>query len=135
MVFVEVGIYWVHRKLHTNKFLYNWVHLRHHSFFHEEELSPFASIAFNPLDGILQASPYIVVALFIPTHFWTHLILFFFTAIWATYIHDGLKESETGIVMGSRYHTVYHTHLVYNYGQIFIFADAFFGTLRDPTEL
>ncbi len=28
--FVEMGVYWVHRKLHTVKFLYNYVHGKHH---------------------------------------------------------------------------------------------------------
>ncbi len=35
---VEMGIYWVHRKLHTVKFLYNHVHLMHHKYNKPEEV-------------------------------------------------------------------------------------------------
>ena len=51
---VEIGIYWMHRTLHTNKFLYKYIHALHHSYNSPETLTPWASIAFNPLDGILQ---------------------------------------------------------------------------------
>lgn len=47
-------IYWMHRTLHTNKFLYKYVHALHHKYNSAETLSPWASIAFNPLDGCLQ---------------------------------------------------------------------------------
>jgi lathosterol oxidase len=50
----EVGIYWVHRTLHTNKFLYKYVHALHHKYNKHSTLSPWASLAFNPLDGALQ---------------------------------------------------------------------------------
>ena len=54
IVGVEIGIYWMHRTLHTNKFLYKYVHGLHHKYNKAETLTPWASIAFNPLDGILQ---------------------------------------------------------------------------------
>ena len=44
----------MHRTLHTNKFLYKYVHALHHKYNSAETLSPWASIAFNPLDGCLQ---------------------------------------------------------------------------------
>lgn len=49
-------IYWMHRTLHTNKFLYKYVHALHHKYNSPETLSPWASIAFNPLDGCLQVT-------------------------------------------------------------------------------
>mmetsp|Transcript_8787 Transcript_8787/g.14242 ORF Transcript_8787/g.14242 Transcript_8787/m.14242 type:complete len:202 (-) Transcript_8787:564-1169(-) len=51
---VEVGIYWMHRTLHENEFLYRNIHALHHKYNTPDTLSPWASIAFNPLDGILQ---------------------------------------------------------------------------------
>lgn len=130
---VEIGIYWMHRTLHTNKFLYKYIHMKHHKYNKPETLSPWASIAFNPIDGILQASPYVFFLLFIPCHYITHMAFVFFTAIWATYIHDAM-DWNVDPIMGSKYHTVHHTHYVYNYGQIFIFCDWFWGTLRVPCE-
>ena len=51
---VEVGIYWMHRTLHNNKFLYKYVHSLHHKYNKASTLTPWASLAFNPLDGVLQ---------------------------------------------------------------------------------
>lgn len=128
---VEIGIYWMHRKLHTNKWLYKHVHMLHHKYNKPETLTPWASIAFHPLDGILQASPYVLMLPVVPCHYLTHFLLLFFTAIWATYIHDSM-DWNVNPIMGSKYHTVHHTHYIYNYGQVFQLCDWVFGTLRHP---
>jgi len=128
---VEVGIYWVHRTLHTNKFLYKYIHLPHHIYNRPETLTPWASIAFHPLDGIAQASPYVWVMPFVPCHYLCHIGLIFFTAIWATYIHDSM-DWNIDPIMGAKYHTVHHTHYIYNYGQVFTFCDQIWGTYRLP---
>jgi Delta7-sterol 5-desaturase len=130
---VEVGIYWMHRTLHTNKVLYKYIHALHHQYKTPETLTPWASIAFHPLDGILQASPYEFVMFVLPCHYLSHLILIFFTAVWATYIHDAM-DFNIDPIMGAKYHTVHHTHYIYNYGQVFTFCDRFWGTLRVPME-
>jgi len=134
LAFVEVGIYWMHRILHTNKFLYKHVHALHHKYNKASTLTPWASIAFNPLDGLLQASPYLAGIFFIPCHYFTHLFLLFFTAIWATNIHDTLN-GDTEPIMGSKYHLIHHTHYHCNFGQFFIFCDWFWGTLKGPEDL
>jgi Delta7-sterol 5-desaturase len=90
VVFFEIGIYWMHRTLHTNKFLYKYVHGLHHKYNKHETLTPWASIAFNPLDGMLQASPYVAGLFFIPVHYLTHVFLLFFSGVWATCIHDSV---------------------------------------------
>lgn len=128
---VEVGIYWMHRTLHTNKWLYNNIHGPHHHYNKKETLTPWASIAFHPLDGILQASPYVVCLFIVPMHYYTHMVMLFWTEMWATNIHDAMW-GDTEPIMGSKYHTIHHTHFVYNYGQFFTFCDAFWGTLRKP---
>jgi len=128
---VECGIYWMHRKLHTNKLLYKYIHALHHKYNKPSMLTPWASVAFNPLDGILQACPYVLFLLVVPCHYLTHMAMVFFTAIWATNIHDAL-EGDSEPILGSKYHTVHHTHYHYNFGQFFIFCDMFWGTLRKP---
>jgi len=133
LVLVEVGIYWMHRTLHENKFLYKYVHALHHKYNKATTLTPWASIAFNPLDGILQASPYVIFLFFIPVHYFTHVFLLFFSGVWATNIHDSLW-GDTEPIMGSKYHTVHHTHYHYNYGQFFIFCDYIFGSYRAPEK-
>ena len=56
IVLVEIGIYWMHRTLHTNKFLYKYIHALHHKYNKSTTMTPWASIAFNPIDGILKVS-------------------------------------------------------------------------------
>ena len=160
---VEIGIYWMHRTLHTNKFLYNYVHALHHQYKSPETLTPWASIAFNPLDGILQACPYVICLFFVPVHYFTHVFLLFFSGVWATNIHDSVvrtyfpppfqfhpisleasplpfyplyaaQPGNSEPIMGAKYHTIHHTHFTCNYGQFFIFCDWFWGTLRLPKD-
>ncbi|GAB5357753.1 hypothetical protein AAMO2058_000401500 [Amorphochlora amoebiformis] len=130
---VEVGIYWMHRTLHTNEFLYKYIHKLHHKYNSPDTLSPWASIAFNPLDGILQACPYSIVMLFWPIHYITHFAMLFCTAIWATNIHDTLV-GDTEPLMGSKYHTIHHTHYKCNYGQYLVLCDWYWGTLKLPDD-
>ncbi|CAM9993826.1 unnamed protein product [Ectocarpus sp. 6 AP-2014] len=134
LTFVEIGIYWMHRTLHTNKFLYKYVHALHHKYNSPETLSPWASIAFNPLDGVLQACPYVICLFFIPCHYYTHMAMFMFTAIWATNIHDAVPGNSEPI-MGAKYHTVHHTHYHVNFGQFFTFCDQYWGTLKRPQDM
>ena len=50
-------------------------------------MSPYCSIAFHPLDGMLQASPYIISMFLVPTHYLTSLVMLFYSGIWASNIH------------------------------------------------
>jgi lathosterol oxidase len=131
LTLVEIGIYWMHRTLHTNPWLYKNIHKPHHKYKSQETLTPWASIAFHPLDGMLQASPYVACLFIVPIHYYTHMIMLFFTSMWATNIHDSM-DGDTEPIMGSKYHTVHHTDFNYNYGQFFIFCDKYWGTLRVP---
>jgi lathosterol oxidase len=133
---VEVGIYWMHRTLHSNKFLYRHLHLKHHQFNVPDKITPWASHAFHPLDGILQASPYVGALWVVPCHYPTRIVMLLLTAIWATYIHDSMEYNPlffgTPILMGSKYHTMHHTHYLCNYGQVLTLCDWFWNTLREP---
>ena len=63
------------------------------------QMSPYASIAFHPLDGIMQACPYVILLFFIPVHFLTSMVMLFFTGIWAMNIH--VSYYELGRAAGS----------------------------------
>lgn len=52
-----------------------------------------------------QACPYVICLFFIPCHYYTHMVMFAFTAIWATNIHDAVPGNSEP-VMGAKYHTV-----------------------------
>ncbi len=51
------------------------------------QMSPYCSIAFHPLDGMLQASPYLINMFLVPTHYLTSLIMLFYSGVWASNIH------------------------------------------------
>ena len=97
-------------------------------------MSPFAGLAFHPLDGILQAIPYTLTLFIVPTHFLTHELLLFATAFWTTNIHDNLHGNLLP-VMGAGWHTIHHTTYRHNYGHYFVIMDWLFGTLISPEEL
>ncbi|XP_044506554.1 delta(7)-sterol-C5(6)-desaturase 1-like [Mangifera indica] len=133
LVFVEFGIYWMHRELHDIKFLYKHLHATHHIYNKQNTLSPFAGLAFHPLDGILQALPHVIALFIIPTHFTTHLGLLFLEAIWTANIHDCIN-GKLWPVMGAAYHTIHHTTYRHNYGHYTIWMDWMLGTLCDPID-
>lgn len=133
LVIVEFGIYWVHRELHDIKPLYKYLHATHHIYNKQNTLSPFAGLAFHPLDGILQAVPHVISLLLVPTHFMTHVLLLFLEGIWTANIHDCI-HGNLWPIMGAGYHTIHHTTYRHNYGHYTIWMDWFFGTLRDPLD-
>jgi sterol desaturase/sphingolipid hydroxylase (fatty acid hydroxylase superfamily) len=92
-----------------------------------------AGLAFNPIDGILQAIPYTLTLLFLPMHFLTHELMLFATGIWTTNIHDCIHFRSRPI-MGAGYHTIHHTSYRHNYGHYFTFMDQLFGTLLHPED-
>ncbi|KAJ8761159.1 hypothetical protein K2173_001215 [Erythroxylum novogranatense] len=133
LVLVEFGIYWMHRELHDIKPLYKYLHATHHIYNKQNTLSPFAGLAFHPIDGILQAVPHVMVLFLVPTHFRTHIGLLFLEAIWTANIHDCI-HAKIWPVMGAGYHTIHHTTYRHNYGHYTIWMDWMLGTLRDPDE-
>lgn len=133
MTSVEFGVYWVHRLLHEIKWAYKYLHFDHHKYNKEHTLSPFAGLAFHPIDGILQAMPYVWTLFYCPMHFLTHEILLFATGVWTVNIHDNI-DGKVWPIMGARFHTIHHTTYKTNYGHYFIFMDKWFGTLETPED-
>ncbi|GBG73803.1 hypothetical protein CBR_g17142 [Chara braunii] len=130
---IEFAVYWVHRILHDVKFLYVYLHATHHIYNKQNTLSPFAGLAFNPFDGIAQASPYVLALFILPIHAMTHELALFFSGVWATNIHDCI-HGNVWPVMGAGYHTIHHTTYKHNYGHYTIVMDWIMGTLRDPLK-
>ncbi|KAI9379579.1 hypothetical protein POPTR_017G116600v4 [Populus trichocarpa] len=133
LVIVEFGIYWMHRELHDIKRLYKHLHATHHVYNKQNTLSPFAGLAFHPLDGILQAVPHVIALFLVPIHFRSHIALLFIEAVWTANIHDCINGNLWPI-MGAGYHTIHHTTYKHNYGHYTIWMDWMLGTLRDPED-
>ncbi|CAM0879020.1 unnamed protein product [Alopecurus aequalis] len=134
LIFVECGMYWMHRELHHIKPLYKHLHATHHIYNKENTLSPFAGLASHPVDGILLAMPHVVAPFLFPTHFRTNVALLFMEAIWTANIHDCI-DGKIWPVMGAGYHTIHHTTYRHNYGHYTIWMDSLFGTLSEPEDV
>lgn len=133
LIICEIGIYWMHRELHDIKPLYRYLHATHHIYNKQNTLSPFAGLAFNPIDGILQALPHVIALFIVPTQLATHIGLLFIEAIWTANIHDCI-HGKVWPVMGAGYHTIHHTTYRHNYGHYTIWMDWMFGTLLYPED-
>ena len=125
LLFVEFAVYWIHRMLHDKS--YYWIHRLHHSF--REHLTPFAGLAFNPADGLLQACPYLLALFFIPIHRGTHKLMLFCTGLWTSFIHSEDK-TKYRFVLGPLHHKIHHQTYNYNFGHYTQLMDSLFGTLR-----
>ncbi|EFJ12106.1 hypothetical protein SELMODRAFT_182646 [Selaginella moellendorffii] len=133
LVVVEFGIYWMHRGLHDIKPLYKLLHATHHIYNKQDTLSPFAGLAFHPIDGILQALPHVLALFVVPMHFFTHEFFLFLEGIWTTNIHDCI-DGEVWPIMGAAYHTIHHTTYKHNYGHYTVWMDWMCGTLNEPAR-
>ena len=134
LMFTDCLIYWIHCFLH-NRILYKYIHKGHHKW---KVPTPFASHAFHPIDGWLQALPYHIYPFLFPLHKVLYLILFVFVNVWTISIHDGdyrVPGLLQPLINGSAHHTDHHLYYLYNYGQFFTLWDRFGGSYRYPTAL
>ncbi|KAJ8761725.1 hypothetical protein K2173_004534 [Erythroxylum novogranatense] len=133
-VLVEFAIYWMHKGMHDIKPLYKYLHATHHTYNNRIPVSfSLVSLAFHPIDGLLEAAPHVMVLFFIPTHFRTHIGLIFLEAIWTANTHDCI-HAKIWPIMGAGYHTIHHTTYRHNYGHYTKWMDWMLGTLRHPDE-
>ncbi|KAI8971442.1 hypothetical protein BDF20DRAFT_978499 [Mycotypha africana] len=130
LFFTDCGIYWFHRWMHHPK-VYKYLHKLHHKWVIP---TPYASHAFNPVDGFLQSLPYHLYAYMIPIHKYLYMGMFVFVNFWTVMIHDGAFISHSTVISTSAHHFVHHLYFNYNYGQYFTFWDKLGSSHRQPTE-
>ncbi|KAJ7781087.1 fatty acid hydroxylase [Mycena metata] len=131
LLFTDYCIYWVHRILHVPA-IYKVLHKPHHKWIIP---TPWASHAFNPIDGYLQSVPYHLFIFIFPLHRWLYLGMFVFVNFWSIFIHD--SDMITGhplesIINGPAHHTLHHLYFTVNYGQYFTWADRVGKSYRQP---
>ncbi|KAF1822625.1 ERG3, C-5 sterol desaturase [Dissoconium aciculare CBS 342.82] len=128
LMFTDFGIYWIHRGLH-HPIIYRHLHKPHHKWIMP---TPYASIAFHPLDGYAQSVPYHVFPFLMPLNKFAYLALFTFIQIWTVMIHDGEYVADSPIINGAACHTMHHLYFNYNYGQFTTLWDRLGGSYRRP---
>jgi lathosterol oxidase len=153
----DFAVYWVHRALHL-PFLYKHVHKVHHIF---KVHTPWAALAFTPMDGFSQSVPYHLFVFLIRAlgacagagreltrrlrcgccaapamHKLTYLVSFVMLQLWTICIHDHFYVIPLWldpIVNGSAHHSDHHAHFNFNHGLYFTFWDRVGGTHRTPS--
>ncbi|EED15305.1 sterol desaturase, putative [Talaromyces stipitatus ATCC 10500] len=130
ILFTDTGIYWIHRAIH-HPLIYRFVHKRHHKWIVP---TPYASYAFNPVDGWLQSLPYHIFPFVFPLQKGAYLGLFVFVTVWTVLIHDAEYLSYSKLINGAACHTMHHLYFNYNYGQFTTFWDRVCWTYQTPSE-
>ncbi|KAJ4347912.1 c-5 sterol desaturase [Didymosphaeria variabile] len=131
MAFNDIAIYWIHRLEHHPS-VYKYIHKPHHKWIVP---TPWAALAFHPLDGFVQSLPYHVFPFICPIQRHLYMILFVAVQIWTIFIHDGdmISGHWTEKWLNSpAHHTLHHMYFTVNYGQYFTWADSYFGSHRAP---
>ncbi len=126
--FTETLIYWIHRTLHA-RCLYKLIHRYHHGF---RAPTPWASLAFHPLDAFLQALPYHLFAFLFPIHVGVYAAALVVVTLWTFLIHEPPLLFPAGWPYFAAHHETHHTCNRFNYGQFFMFWDKLLGTYRSP---
>ncbi|KAG6002883.1 hypothetical protein E4U21_002705 [Claviceps maximensis] len=129
--FNDFTIYWIHRLEHHPR-VYKHIHKPHHKWIVP---TPWAALAFHPLDGYVQSLPYHLFPFICPIQRYLYLVLFLAVQIWTILIHDG--DMFTGhwaekFINSPAHHTLHHIYFTVNYGQYFTWADTYFGSHRSP---
>lgn len=134
IVLHDIYFYWMHRAIHLPS-LYKHVHLVHHR---SVNPSPWASYAFHPIEGFLEAAVIYPIAFLIPYHPTALMSFLVFMIVYNVYGHLGyeiiprrLQQSLVGRWLNTSVdHNVHHKHFSGNYGLYFLFWDRMMGTYR-----
>ncbi|WWC97584.1 hypothetical protein V866_004468 [Kwoniella sp. B9012] len=133
LLFTDLAIYWVHRLEH-HPLIYKHIHKPHHKWIVP---TPYAALAFHPLDGYAQSLPYHIFPFLFPLHKYAYLGLFVFVQFWTILIHDGDMISGHFLeryINSPAHHTLHHLYFTVNYGQYFTWADSYWDSYRAPED-
>jgi sterol desaturase/sphingolipid hydroxylase (fatty acid hydroxylase superfamily) len=134
----DTYFYWMHRLMH-HPAIYRWVHKVHHL---STNPSPWAAMAFHPLEAVIEAGIIVVVVLMFPVHPLAIGIFLLFMMVYNVYGHLGYELYPAGFAQSSigRWvntsvsHNQHHQYFKGNYGLYFLFWDRLMGTIRTDYE-
>lgn len=134
----DTYFYWTHRAMHHPR-LFKYFHLVHHK---STNPSPWASYAFHPLEGFVEAAVIFPIAFLIPFHPTALIVFLLFMMVYNVYGHLGYeifpkrfyKHPIGKWLNTSTAHNQHHRHFKGNYGLYFMFWDKWMGTLRTDYE-
>lgn len=131
----DTYFYWTHRLMHARS-IYRVVHRVHHL---STNPSPWAAMAFHPLESVIEGSVIVVIAFLFPVHPLAIGIFLLFMMIYNVYGHLGYELYPKGFAKSSIgkwintsvSHNQHHQTFRGNYGLYFLWWDRWMGTI-DP---
>ncbi|MEL7003932.1 MAG: sterol desaturase family protein [Bacteroidota bacterium] len=134
----DTYFYWTHRAMH-HKSLFKYFHLVHHK---STNPSPWASYAFHPLEGVVEAAVIFPIVFLIPFHTSAIAVFLLFMMTYNVYGHLGYELYPKGFnkhpigkwLNTSVNHNQHHKFFTGNYGLYFLFWDRIMGTIRDDYD-
>lgn len=132
----DTYFYWMHRLMHQPRF-FKIFHLVHHK---SNNPTPWASLAFHPLEAIAEIAIVPILVLFIPFHPIVLLAFASWSLLWNVVGHLGYELFPKGWVdhpvfkwfNTSTHHNLHHHYSKGNYGLYFNWWDHWMGT-NHPT--
>jgi len=134
IVLHDTYFYWMHRAMH-HRSIYRIVHRVHHLSLNP---SPWAAMAFHPIEAFLETGILIIVPFLFPVHPLAVGLFLLFMMIYNVYGHLGYEWYPAGFsrsrvgkwINTSVNHNLHHQYFKGNYGLYFLFWDRLMGTLR-----
>ncbi len=135
----DAYFYFTHRLMHHPK-LFKLVHLLHHK---STNPSPWAALAFHPIEAIVEVGIVVVFLFVMPLCFWHLFFFFLFMMLYNVYGHlgwelypKGFAKSKIGKwINTSVNHNQHHQYFKGNYGLYFLWWDRWFNTIRPDYEI
>lgn len=134
----DAYFYWTHRWMH-GKSIYRMVHRVHHL---STNPSPWAAMAFHPIESVVEGSVIALIAFLFPVHPLAIGIFLLFMMIYNVYGHLGYELYPKGFsknwigkwINTSVNHNMHHQTIHGNYGLYFLWWDRWMGTLQSNYE-
>jgi lathosterol oxidase len=130
----DTYFYWTHRLMHHPR-LFRYFHRVHHL---STNPSPWAAMAFHPLEAVVEFGIIAIVPFMFPIHPLAIALFLLIMMIYNVYGHLGYEIYPKGFSMSrvgrwintSVNHNLHHEHFTGNYGLYFLWWDRWMGTLR-----
>ena len=137
-LFHDMYFYWTHRLLHLPGW-YQKVHRIHHQ---SSNPSPFTSLAFHPVESVIQALVLPLMVVIIPLHPFAIFIFLIYMVYKNVRGHAGYefttadqrKHKWNQVHSYSIHHNLHHSHGTGNYGLYFTIWDRVMRTFRKETD-
>ena len=134
----DTYFYFAHRLMHHPK-IFNQVHLVHHK---STNPSPFAALAFHPLEALVEIGIFVILIFCMPLSRWHLFVFFLMLMVYNVYGHLGwelypkkFNTSRIGRwINTSVNHNQHHQFFKGNYSLYFLWWDRIFGTIRSDYD-